>query len=129
MSDYIPKDPLGPISDRNGGPVIGPNDPRGYDQYGNTRFEPANDTGKGPYILLGLLVAIGMIGGLLYFNGSPKTDNMAQAPATPAIERTTPLPSAAPGAPGTPITPMTPAPTTAPASPATQAPNGGTAQQ
>jgi hypothetical protein len=122
MSDYIPKDPLGPNND--------PNDPRGYDRYGTTRFEPADDSGRGPYILLGLLVAIGMIGGLLYFNGSPKGgDNVAQAPATPAIERTTPLPSAAPGAPGTPITPMTPAPTTAPASPATQAPNGGTGQQ
>ncbi len=60
MSDNIPKDPLGP------------NDPRGYDKYGNTRFEPVDDTGKGPYILLGLLVAIGLIGGLLYFNGSPK---------------------------------------------------------
>ena len=118
MSDYIPKDPLGP------------NDPRGYDRYGNTRFEPADDTGKGPYILLGLLVAIGLIGGLLYFNGAPKGgDSLAQAPATPAIERTTPLPAATPGAPGTPVTPMTPAPTTAPATPATQAPNGGTAQQ
>jgi hypothetical protein len=125
MSDYIPKDPLGP----NGGP-INPNDPRGYDRYGNTRFEPADDTGKGPYILLGLLVAIGLIGGLLYFNGSPKGgDNLAQAPATPAIERTTPLPSAAPAAPGTPVTPMTPAPTTAPATPATQAPNGAVNQQ
>ena len=31
MSDYIPKDPMGP------------NDPRGYDRYGNTRFEPADD--------------------------------------------------------------------------------------
>ena len=39
MSDYIPKDPLGP------------NDPRGYDRYGNTRFEPADEAGKGPYIL------------------------------------------------------------------------------
>ena len=67
MSDYIPKDPLGP------------NDPRGYDRYGNSRFEAADDTGKGPYILLGLLVAIGLIGGLLYFNGSPKDgDQVAQ---------------------------------------------------
>ena len=51
MSDYIPKDPLGP---NNG------NDRTGYDRYGNTQFEPANDAGKGPYILLGLLVAIGL---------------------------------------------------------------------
>jgi hypothetical protein len=84
MSDYIPRDPLGP------------NDPRGYDRYGNTRFEPVDDTGKGPYILLGLLVAIGLIGGLLYFNGSPKNgENIAQAPARPAIERTMPTPAPA----------------------------------
>ena len=96
MSDYIPKDPLGP------------NDPRGYDRYGNTRFEPVDDTGKGPYILLGLLVAIGLIGGLLYFNGSPKNgDQVAQAPMNrPAIERTVPAnPTPMPAAPAT-----TPAP-------------------
>ena len=96
MSDYIPKDPLGP------------NDPRGYDRYGNTRFEPVDDTGKGPYVLLGLLVAIGLIGGLLYFNGSPKNgDQVAQAPMNrPAIERTMPAtPAPAPA-----TTPATPAP-------------------
>ena len=106
MSDYIPKDPLGP------------NDPRGYDRYGNTRFEPADDTGKGPYILLGLLVAIGLIGGLLYFNGSPKDgDQVAQAPANrPAIERTVPNPASPPA---------TPAPAT-PAAPANPGAGGGT---
>ena len=99
MSDYIPKDPLGP------------NDPRGYDRYGNTRFEPADDAGKGPYILLGLLVAIGLIGGLLYFNGSPKNgENVAQAPANrPAIERTMPA-TPAPAMPATPAAPAKPAP-------------------
>lgn len=106
MSDYMPKDPMGP------------NDPRGYDRYGNTRFEPMDDTGKGPYILLGLLVAIGLIGGLLYFNGSPKNgDNVAQAPpARPGVERTVPAPGAGPGAATTPSTPSTPAPAT-PAAP------------
>ena len=104
MSDYIPKDPLGP------------NDPRGYDRYGNTRFEPADDSGKGPYILLGLLVAIGLIGGLLYFNGSPKNgENVAQAPNRPAIERT--VPGAGPTAMPTPAKPAAPA-DTAPAAPA-----------
>ena len=108
MSDYIPKDPLGP------------NDPRGYDRYGNTRFEPADDTGKGPYILLGLLVAIGLIGGLLYFNGSPKNgEEMAQAPNRPAIERT--MPGAGPGAATTPATPA-PAKPAAPADTAPAAP-------
>src|SRR3954469_17759267 len=104
MSDYIPKDPLGP------------NDPRGYDRYGNTRFEPADDTGKGPYILLGLLVAIGLIGGLLYFNGSPKNENVAQAPNRPAIERTLPA-TPAPSTTATPARPAAPA-DTAPAAPA-----------
>ncbi len=111
MSDYIPKDPLTP----------NPNDPRGYDRYGNARFEPAvDDTGKGPYILLGLLVAIGLIGGMLYFNGSPKTGaDVAQAPK-PAIERTVPTP-AAPGAPSlTPTNPAPAAPAARPAPPATQ---------
>jgi hypothetical protein len=103
MSDYIPRDPLGP------------NDPRGYDRYGNTRFEPVDDTGKGPYILLGLLVAIGLIGGLLYFNGSPKNESVAQAPA---IERTAPTPAPAPSAvPAKPAAPATQA-APAPAAPA-----------
>ena len=103
MSDYIPKDPYTP------------NDPRGYDRYGNARFEPADDTGKGPYILLGLLVAIGLIGGLLYFNGAPKNgDQVAQAPNRPAIERTMPTP--APAMPATPAAPKA----AEPAAPATQ---------
>ena len=114
MSDYIPKDPMGP----NSGPT---NDRYGYDRYGNTRFEPADDSGKGPYILLGLLVAIGLIGGLLYFNGSPKNgENVAQAPANPpAISRTV-TPPAAPAT--TPAAPSPSAPTASP-SPATPAPS------
>ena len=97
MSDYMPKDPL---------------DPRNTtDRYGNaTNFEPVDEGGKGPYILLGLLVAIGLIGGMLYFNGAPKNDNVAQAPARPAIERTMPtpapaLPTAKPAAPADTATP------------------------
>jgi len=112
MSDYIPKDPMGP----NRGPT---NDRYGYDRYGNTRFEAADDSGKGPYILLGLLVAIGLIGGLLYFNGSPKNgENVAQAPANPpAISRTV-TPPAAPA-----TTPAAPSPSAPTASPATPAPS------
>jgi hypothetical protein len=106
MSDYIPKDPLGPTG--------GPADQRGYDRYGNTRFEPADGSGKGPYILLGLLVAIGLIGGLLYFNGSTRNaENVAHAPA---ISRTA-TPSPAPAVPAT--------PSATPATPATPAPSGG----
>lgn len=110
MSDYIPKDPLTP----------NPNDRAGYDRYGNANFEPVDDgAGKGPYILLGLLAAIGLIGGMLYFNGSPQNGtDVAQAPR-PAIERTVPTP--APATPATPAAPAaTPAPaTTTPAAPAT----------
>lgn len=100
MSDYMPKDPL---------------DPRNTtDRYGNaTNFEPVDEGGKGPYILLGLLVAIGLIGGLLYFNGAPKNDNLAQAPNRPAIERTVPAPAPAPAT--TPALPANP-----PAAPATE---------
>ena len=97
MSDYNPNNPLPP------------NDRTGYDRYGNARFDPelSDGSSKGPYILLGLLVAIGLIGGMLYFNGSPKNGaEVAQSP-NPAIERTVPTP-AAPGAPG--LTPTRPAP-------------------
>jgi len=112
MSDYIPKDPLGPNSDRYG-----------YDRYGNTRFEPADDSGKGPYILLGLLVAIGLIGGLLYFNGSPKNgENVAQAPNSPPSMSRTMTPPASPALPSATPSPATPAPSAAP-SPATPAPS------
>src|SRR5215510_8482607 len=61
-----------PMTDYNPGPG-GP-----YDKYGNTNFEPGDPGGRGPYILLGILVAIGLIGGLLYFNGTPKDRNTAQ---------------------------------------------------
>lgn len=108
MSDYIPKDPLTP----------NPNDPRGYDQYGNAKFDPAveDGSGKGPYILLGLLVVIGLIGGMLYFNGSPKDGTeVAQAPR-PAIERTVPTP--APATPGAATVTPSPATPAAPAAPA-----------
>jgi hypothetical protein len=82
MSDFN-RDPYNP-------PPGGP-----YDQYGNSRFEPG-DSGRGPYILLAILVAIGVIGGLLYFNHKP-VDQQAQAPVTK--EQTTPTPLGSPGGP------------------------------
>jgi hypothetical protein len=98
------------MSDYNPGPG-GP-----YDKYGNSNFEPGDPGGRGPYILLGILVAIGLIGGLLYFNGTPKDrSNQAQAPA--AVER----PMTAP-------TPATPAPA-APAAPAMPKADDSTAPQ
>jgi hypothetical protein len=81
--------------------------PGGYDKYGNTRFEPGEPGGRGPYILLGILVAIGLIGGLLYFNGTPKDrSNQAQAPA--AIERPMATPTPATPAPAAPAAPTLP---------------------
>ena len=111
MSDYIPKDPQTP----------NPKDSGGYDRYGNARFEPAMEdgAGKGPYILLGLLVAIGLIGGMLYFNGSPKTDTDVAQTRTPAIERTVPAPAPAPVPSVTPTTPAPAAPADRPAPTAT----------
>jgi hypothetical protein len=87
------------MSDYNPGPG-GP-----YDKYGNSSYEPVDAGGRGPYILLGILVAIGLIGGLLYFNGTPKGDRSNQAAAP--MERTMPRP--APGPMATPA-PATPAP-------------------
>jgi hypothetical protein len=80
--------------------------PGGYDKYGNTNFEPGDPGGRGPYILLGILVAIGLIGGLLYFNGTPHGDrtNQAQAPT----ERSMTAPAPATPAPATPARPMAP---------------------
>ena len=86
------------MSDYNPGPG-GP-----YDKYGNTNFEPGDSGGRGPYILLGILVAIGLIGGLLYFNGPPKDRNTAQAPTATERPMTTPATPTTPS-PATPATP------------------------
>ena len=102
--------PLDPYNPGSLGTGTGPGR---YDQYGNARFEPAEETGRGPYILLGLLVALGVIGGLLYFNHTPRDTNTAQAPisstrpapvspapgAAPLNGTTAPAPSAMPSAP------------------------------
>ena len=92
------------MSDYNPGPG-GP-----YDKYGNSNFEPGDPGGRGPYILLGILVAIGLIGGLLYFNGTPK-DRTNQAQAPTATER--PMTAPSPAMP-TPAKPAPGAATTAP---------------
>ncbi len=96
------------MSDYNQGPG-GP-----YDKYGNAPYEPVDPGGRGPYILLGILVAIGLIGGLLYFNGGARHENVAQAPtATERPMTTTPaptMPAPATPAPATSTTTTTPAP-------------------
>jgi hypothetical protein len=108
MSDYNNnRDPFNPVP------------PGGsYDPYGNSRFEPA-DSGRGPYILLAILVAIGVIGGLLYFNHSPANDQQAQAPAATHSTTTpgpTPLngPTANPTKPGATTAPGATTPTPSP---------------
>ncbi len=53
------------------------------DRYGNARSEPDDRAGAGPYILLGLLTAIGLIGGLLYFNGEPRKYSAPTEVSTP----------------------------------------------
>lgn len=77
--------------------------PGDYDKYGNSRFAPPEPGGRGPYVLLAILVVIGLVGGLLYFGGAPKEGEIARAPnerpaatgtQTPALpaDRTTPSP-------------------------------------
>ena len=96
-------------------------DPRNYDQYGNRtnhgsdmNYDTAN--GRGPYILLAILVVIGVIGGILYFN-HPQGSNeqTAQAPAASSTTTTLPTPPSLPTRPGAaPATPANPSGTTAP---------------
>ena len=95
------------------------NNPNSYDKYGNPipsearpfAYEPTEANGRAPYVLLGLLVLVGIVGGAMYFNGgNHKAANVATAP-TPMAPMTDTRP-----APATPManpTAMTPAPATA----------------
>ena len=95
MSDYIPN------------PPNPERDPRNYDRY----YEEA-DAGKGVTLVVGILVAIAMAAGLMFFAGTPaeRTDQ-AQVPAQ---EKTT-LPPADRG-----VTPVMPAPPATPTQPRTE---------
>ena len=89
------------------------NNPNSYDKYGNPipgdarpfAYDPLDRNGRAPYVLLGLLVLVGIVGGAMYFNGGPrKAADVATAPITdtrpaPATPMTTPM-----------TTPATPAP-------------------
>jgi hypothetical protein len=86
---------------------------KGYDKYGNSNFDPVGDTGRGPYILLGILVAIGLIGGLLYFNGTPR--QRTDTAKAPDQTMTTPMPAPAQKSPATPGSAALPTNPTAPA--------------
>jgi hypothetical protein len=102
------------------------NNPNSYDKYGNPipgearpmAYEPVEVSGRAPYILVGLLALVAIIGGAMYFNGGHRNGSNANvAAAPPAMERTL-TPSTQPGAPTTPPAgPMntTPAPTATPA--------------
>jgi hypothetical protein len=64
MSDYIPN------------PPNPERDPRNYDRYYNEA-----DSGKGVTLVVGILVAIALAAGLMFFAGSPTERNdQAQAP-------------------------------------------------
>jgi hypothetical protein len=76
-------------------------DPRHYDQYGNRSPNNANMNydaadGRGPYILLAILVVIGVLGGILYFNHAPRDNQQAQTPAA-SEQAKLPTPPALPG--------------------------------
>lgn len=101
------------------------NNPNNFDKYGNpvppsttppnTPYEPVPDTGRAPYVLLGILVLIGIIGGALYFNGSGarRGADVANAP-TASTTDTRPAP-AMPRTPAGPTSTTPAAPTTTPA--------------
>ena len=81
MSDYIPN------------PPNPERDPRNYDRY----YE--DNSGRGVTLVVGILVAIALAAGLMFFAGSPSDRN--QQAQLPAQEQTAPV---AP-APTTPATP------------------------
>ena len=92
MSDYIPN------------PPNPERDPRNYDRY----YEA--NSGKGVTLVVGILVAIALAAGLMFFAGSPTEGNrndQAQMPA--AQERPLNGPTATPAIPATPR-PAEPAP-------------------
>lgn len=97
-----------------------PNNRKNDDRYGNTRYEQPSNDGKAPFVVVAILVLIALVGGVLYFGGPTKEGDVAQAPRTPATERTVPAPAttttpplARPDQGATPpnqVTPATPAP-------------------
>jgi hypothetical protein len=103
MSDYIPNPPPNPERD-----------PRNYDRYYDS------NSGRGLTLVIGILVAIALVAGLMYFAGN-RGDRVEQAQApiertvNPPAKTTPGLPPAANPAPGA-ATPgaATPAEPTAP---------------
>ena len=97
MSDYIPNPP-------------NPHrDPRNYD---DRYYEPASGT-KGLTLLVGILVAIALAAGVMFFTGPrDRSTEVAQQPAQ--IDRTVPAPADQPRTPALPPRPAQPAPPAAP---------------
>lgn len=101
--------------------------PEKFDKYGNPipgtpAYEPVESTttGRAPYVLLGLLVLVGIIGGALYFNGTPTASNRGAdvATAPPAASdtvRTPSSPALPPAGPAARPMDATPAPSATPA--------------
>ena len=94
MSDYIPNPP-NPDRDR-----------RNYDQF-DRYYEPSG--GRGLTLVVGILVAIALVAGLMFFAGAPRDRNeQAQLPTDRTMNapmeqpRTPALPPAAPAKPATP---------------------------
>ena len=75
MSDYIPNPP---------DPSRDPRNNRNYDAY----YEPSG--GKGLTLVVGILVAIALVAGLMFFTGPRERTDQAQLPAQ---ERTMPAPA------------------------------------
>ena len=79
------------------------NNPNSYDKYGNplppnrVGYEPVDSAGRGPFVLLGLLVLIGIVGGAMYFTPHKRAADVATAPpAASDTIRTAPAPMATP---------------------------------
>jgi hypothetical protein len=99
MSDYIPNPPP-------------ERDPRFYDRYDE------QSSGRGIGLVVGILVAIGLVAGLMFFTGPrDHSTDVAQNPANPSITRTAPDQATVPPLPtARPANPVTP-PAAAPAEP------------
>lgn len=97
MSDYIPN------------PQDPNRDPHNYDRY----YEQGS--GRGLTLVIGILVAIALVGGLMFFSGQPNTGNdQAQVPERPAAtapadqNRLPPAPRPTAPSPANPTTPTAP---------------------
>jgi len=88
MSDYIPN------------PPNPERDPRNYDRY----YEDNSSSGKGVTLVVGILVAIALAAGLMFFAGTPNEGRNDQA-QVPGQERTMTPPADRPATPAIPANP------------------------